>query len=126
MSYPQQSYQAVETQSIGPQPGNQAPDLLAMIWRWKWLPVLGTLLGLAVGLLVWVQMPPQFLAVARIQVVTPRGTDLPFTALDDGNSAITNRADDVLIIQSLESPQEGHRNWSTRFELEVGGVHARE
>ncbi len=100
MSYPQQSYQAMEMQAPGQQPGNQSPDLLAMIWRWKWLPVLGGLLGLAVGLLVWVQMPPQFLAFARIQVVTPRGTDLPFSNLDDGSSMITGRADDVVILQS--------------------------
>ena len=58
--------------------------------------------GLAVGLLVWVQMPPQYLAVARIQVVTPRGTDLPFNILDDGNSIGLGRTDDVVIIQSLE------------------------
>ncbi len=100
MSYPQQSYHAVEMQASGPQSGNQTPDLLAMIWRWKWLPVLGTLLGLAVGLLVWVQMPPQFLAVARIQVVTPRGNDLPFTSLDDGNGLVTGRSDDVVILQT--------------------------
>lgn len=100
MSYPQQSYQAVEMQASSQQPGNQTPDLIGMIWRWKWLPVLGVLLGLAVGLLVWVQMPPQYMAIARIQVVTPRGNDLPFTSLDDGNSLIQGRADDVEIIKS--------------------------
>ncbi len=103
MNYPQQSYQATETfpqQSNGGVGGNQAPDIVAMLWRWKWLPVLGAFLGAIIGLFVWVQSPPQFIALARIQVVTPGGSNIPMVNLDWQDGAVIGRTDDVVIMKS--------------------------
>lgn len=99
MNYPQQSFQMMEAHAAGQNANNQPPDLIAMLWRWKWLPVLGTLLGTIVGLLVWIRMPPQYMAIAKIQVVTPGGQNLIMTQLDPGDRYI-GRGDDVVIIQS--------------------------
>ncbi len=100
MNYPQQSFQSMESQMANQMGGNQPPDLIAMLWRWKWLPVLGSLLGVITGLLVWIQMAPQFMAVARIQVLTPSGQNLPMTSLDYGDRYVSGRGDDVIIMQS--------------------------
>lgn len=101
MNYPQQqSYQVSDAQMAGQSAGNQPPDLIAMLWRWKWLPILGTLIGAAVGFLVWIQLPPQFMALARIQVVTPGSQGIPMAQLDYVENRQGNRGDDVMIIQS--------------------------
>lgn len=100
MNYPSQPFQSIDSQVPSSQFGNQQPDLIAMLWRWKWLPVLGALLGAVSGLLVWIQMPPQYLAVARVQVVTPMNNNaLPMIGLDTGESLL-GRSDDVAIMQS--------------------------
>jgi succinoglycan biosynthesis transport protein ExoP len=101
MNYPQQSYQAPDLPPGMPvAAGQQPPDLLSMLWRWKWLPVLGGLLGLIIGVLVWVQMPPQFMALAKIQVTTPGSQGIPMVNLDLGEGNTSGRADDVVIMSS--------------------------
>jgi capsular exopolysaccharide synthesis family protein len=108
MNYPPQPFSSFDAYSGGSQisnsGGNQIsnaqPDILSMLWRWKWLPILGALLGSIVGLLVWIQRPPQYLAVARVQVVSPSSnTALPMLALD-GGEGMNGRADDIAIMQS--------------------------
>ncbi len=100
MNYPQQSYQATDMMPQNNNMGNNSPDLVAMLWRWKWLPILGAFLGAIVGLFVWVQSPPQFLALARIQVVTPGGSNIPMVNLDWQDGGVIGRTDDVVIMQS--------------------------
>ncbi|MFN9916615.1 MAG: hypothetical protein ACK53L_28750, partial [Pirellulaceae bacterium] len=62
--------------------------------------MLGGLLGLIIGVLVWVQMPPQFMALAKIQVTTPGSQGIPMVNLDLGEGNTSGRADDVVIMSS--------------------------
>jgi len=78
----------------------QGVDFLAMLWRWKWLPILGALIGVSIGGLIWVQLPTQYQASALIQVVNPHNNGMPMLSLDMGDSKLSSRSDDVVIISS--------------------------
>jgi polysaccharide biosynthesis transport protein len=79
---------------------SQGIDWIAMLWRWKWLPILGAIIGISIGGLIWVQLPTQYLARALIQVVNPQSNGIPMVSLDMGDSKVSNRSDDVVIISS--------------------------
>ena len=88
----------MESQIANQMGGNQPPDLIAMLWRWKRLPVLGSFLGLTAGLLVWIQIKDW--PSHESPVLTPSGQNLPMTSLDYGDRYMSGRGDDVMIMQS--------------------------
>lgn len=47
------------------------PDLVKILIRWKWLPILGSIVGATAGFLYFSQLPQKYKAVAQIQVVVP-------------------------------------------------------
>ncbi len=46
-------------------------DILQILWRWKWFPIIGSLFGTVFGVLNFVRQKPVFESVALIQVVYP-------------------------------------------------------
>lgn len=86
-----------------PQPTNQqqaqGPDIVKLLWRWKWLPILGGAIGLTVGYLVYNQRPPQYQAYALLNVESPGMRQLP---LDAGGMYVTPKgiSDELIVIRS--------------------------
>ncbi len=78
------------------QPGQ--PDILKVLWRWKWLPILGGLIGLAIGYLIHGQMPPEYKAVAFVQVQSPN----KHFPIDPMIPAVDNKgkSDELVVIRS--------------------------
>ena len=92
---------------VDPTPGDAVDgegdglETLKMLWRWKGLAALGLLLGLAIGYLVYIQMPAQYTSTAMIQILTPNQKAVPAASLDLGESAVRDtRHDDIIIIQN--------------------------
>jgi polysaccharide biosynthesis transport protein len=103
--------QVMETpQVLGPAPNNrlveslsteqqQGFDILKVLWRWKWLPVLGAMIGTGLGYLYFSKQPAQYQAAALVQVVD----SLPPTRMDhyDPNEAAKiTRTDESMVIKS--------------------------
>jgi len=45
-------------------------DVVKILWRWKWLPVLGALIGAGTGYMFYTKLPAQFESSALVQVVS--------------------------------------------------------
>lgn len=45
-------------------------DIVKILWRWKWLPVLGALIGAGTGYMFYTKLPAQFESSALVQVVS--------------------------------------------------------
>ncbi len=52
----------------------QGFDIVRVLWRWKFLPILGALIGMGLGYLNYTQQPPQYASSALVQVITPMPT----------------------------------------------------
>ncbi len=78
-----------------------SPDLVKILLRWKWLPILGSAIGATLGYLYFVQQAPQYKASAQIQVVTP-GKEINITAFNNGVAEATGSKSDELVV--LQSP----------------------
>ena len=61
---------------VAPQQTNL--DFVKILWRWKWLPILGSLIGAGVGYMIYTKTPEQFQSFALVQVVSsmPTGMEL--------------------------------------------------
>lgn len=81
--------------------GTQAsPDLLKILLRWKWLPILGSAIGATLGYLYFVQQAPQYKASAQVQVVTP-GKEINITTFNNGLvDAANTKGDELVVLQS--------------------------
>ena len=81
--------------------GTQAsPDLLKILLRWKWLPILGSAIGATLGYLYFVQLAPQYKATAQVQVVTP-GKEINITTFNNGLAdGSVSKSDELVVIQS--------------------------
>ncbi|HUP78641.1 MAG TPA: Wzz/FepE/Etk N-terminal domain-containing protein, partial [Pirellula sp.] len=42
-----------------------------VLLRWMWLPILGSVIGAAIGVAYVVQLPNQYKATAQVQVISP-------------------------------------------------------
>jgi len=76
-----------------------SPDLLKILLRWKWLPILGSVIGATVGYLYFTQLPPQYKAIAQVQVVTP-GKELNISAFNNGQFVEPSKNDELVVVQS--------------------------
>jgi len=81
--------------------GTQAsPDLLKILLRWKWLPILGSAIGATLGYLYFSQQLPQYKATAQVQVVTP-GKEINITTFNSGLAdGSVAKGDELVVVQS--------------------------
>ena len=95
-----------------------SPDLVKILLRWKWLPILGTILGATIGFLVFCQIAPKYKAIAQVQVVTP-GKEVPINSMDRGSETFNSKADELVVIQSpvvlAHAVEIGHLTQHRRF-----------
>jgi polysaccharide biosynthesis transport protein len=49
----------------------QGFDLVKVLWRWKWLPILGAIIGSGVGYMYYTKLPQQYQSSALVQVLSP-------------------------------------------------------
>lgn len=81
-------------------PKTNSVDLLSTLWRWKWLVLLGMVIGLTVGYLVIIQLPPQYKSYAMVQILTPAQQNSSDSKLDLGESALSEtRQDEIRIMR---------------------------
>ncbi len=78
----------------------QGFDIVRVLWRWKLLPILGAIIGMALGYLHYTQQPPQYIASALIQVVTPIPPSSRVQAYEADEVVQYNRQDESLVIGS--------------------------
>src|SRR5688572_6651559 len=76
----------------------QGFDIVKILWRWKWLPILGSILGAALGALYFSKQPAEYMAKALVQVIetVPRAIQ-PF---DGSEVASYSRMDESLLVKS--------------------------
>jgi len=75
-----------------------SPDLVKILLRWKWLPILGSAIGATLGYLYWVQIAPTYRATAQVQVVAPP-KEIPISTFDNKNDG-RSRGDELVIVRS--------------------------
>jgi polysaccharide biosynthesis transport protein len=82
---------------------HQSIDILKILWRWKWLPVLGALIGGGTGYMFFTKLPEQFESIALIQVTSnvPASTDIDLYDADKVGF-FTNRGDESRAIKSTK------------------------
>ncbi len=77
-------------------------DVLKTSWRWKWLILLGILLGITVGYLVIIQLPKQYESHALVQILTPSQKSEAQSEIDLGETALSEtRQDEIRIMRGL-------------------------
>jgi hypothetical protein len=67
-STPNRGLPPANTSEILPVAQQQSIDIIKVLWRWKWLPILGALIGAGVGFMFYSKMPEQFQSIALVQV----------------------------------------------------------
>ncbi len=77
----------------------QGFDILKVLWRWKWLPTLGAMIGIGVGYLYFSKQPAEFQAVALVQVVSSLPPATRIQQYESPEMAIT-RNDESMVIKS--------------------------
>jgi len=89
----------IETNIPAPatQPAAAGPDLLKLLWRWKWLPILGTAIGMTISFLVYSQSLPQYRATALVQVET-RKKSIPMENNSNGPMEMGSPINDELVL----------------------------
>lgn len=83
---------------LAQQNAQAAPDLLKILIRWKWLPILGSAIGATLGYLYFVQQAPRYKATAQIQVVAPP-RDTPISTFDTRDGG-RSRGDEIVVVKS--------------------------
>jgi len=76
-----------------------SPDLIKILLRWKWLPILGSIFGATVGFLYFGQLPHKYKAVAQVQVVSPAKV-VPINAGFNQQLDSHSRSDEIVVVQS--------------------------
>lgn len=77
-------------------------DILEVLWRWKWLPIVGSMLGMAIGVLNFMRQKPTFESTALIQVVYPNAEAAGLEPVGNGPDTVRgqSRLDESRIIMS--------------------------
>jgi capsular exopolysaccharide synthesis family protein len=75
-------------------------DLLSTLWRWKWLVLLGLIIGMTTGYLVVIQLAPRYTSHAMVQILTPTQQHTSDSQLDLGETASSEtRQDEIRIMR---------------------------
>ncbi|MEC8555913.1 MAG: polysaccharide biosynthesis tyrosine autokinase [Planctomycetota bacterium] len=77
-------------------------DIIQVLWRWKWLPVLGSIIGAGLGYLYFTKQSKTYRAEALVQVINSMPSAPNRGDYYDPNELIAanNRSDESLIIRS--------------------------
>ena len=86
-------------QGIELPPQNPKPDLVKVLLRWKWLPILGMMVGATLGFLYHAQLPHKYKADAKIQVVSPNAL-VPISPSINQQMDLHSRADELEVVKS--------------------------
>ncbi|MEQ1824657.1 MAG: polysaccharide biosynthesis tyrosine autokinase [Pirellula sp.] len=80
------------------------PDFIKILIRWKWLPILGSIVGATVGFLYFGQLLPKYKAVAMVEVISPaREVPIHTSAFGGGIMPdVSSRNDELMVVQSTE------------------------
>ena len=79
---------------------SQGLDIVRVLWRWKFLPLLGALIGMALGYIYHSTLPPTYISTALIQVVSPVQPNTRNQAFNSEDVMQVSRADESLVIGS--------------------------
>ena len=90
---------AVNPPVDAPAPQASQFDIVQILWRWKWLPILGAILGAGLGFLYFSQQPATYEAVAMVQVVNSMPMPTRNSFFEPMEKGIT-RADESMVIRS--------------------------
>ena len=93
----------------GPAMSAPSVDIMQVLWRWKFMILLGAVVGAGIGYLNFKQTPLVYKATASIQVVSPQDNVVPMIAIEGAFSSAKTRADDIRVLLSrtvLESAVE--------------------
>ena len=82
-----------------PAPQASQFDIVQILWRWKWLPILGSLIGAGLGFLYFSQQPATYQANAMVQVVNNMPIPTRNSFFEPVEKGIT-RADESMVIRS--------------------------
>ena len=77
---------------------SSSPDLIKILLRWKWLPILGSAIGATLGYLYFVQLSPQYRATAQVQVDAPP-KEIPISTFDNRVDT-RSRGDELVVVRS--------------------------
>ncbi len=78
----------------------QGFDIVRVLWRWKFLPILGALIGMGLGYLNYTQQPPQYASTALVQVISPVAVSTRSVAYTPEEVMQVSRTDETLVISS--------------------------
>src|SRR5690606_1006389 len=90
--------------ALGQPPGVVQPpasqiDLMKLLWRYRFLLLLGLAVGLGGGYYHYIQSPELYLSSAKVQIVEPVSNNLPVQGLEAGRST-RSLADEALVMRS--------------------------
>lgn len=74
-------------------------DIVQILWRWKWLPIIGSLIGAGLGFLYFSQQPATYQAYAMVQVANNMPIPTRTQFFEPTDKGIT-RADESMVIRS--------------------------
>ncbi len=78
----------------------EGQDVLKVLWCWKWLAMLGAVLGLIVGYLLFTRQEPTYESRALVQVVYPSTEAAGIETLEGPDGTRPSRLDESRIIMS--------------------------
>ncbi|MEZ6153591.1 MAG: polysaccharide biosynthesis tyrosine autokinase [Pirellulaceae bacterium] len=90
---------ASNPQVEAPAPQSSQFDIVQILWRWKWLPILGSIIGAGLGFLYFSQQPATYQAYAMVQVVNSMPMPTRNSFFEPADKGIT-RADESMVIRS--------------------------
>ncbi|MCA9182530.1 MAG: hypothetical protein KDA51_13785, partial [Planctomycetales bacterium] len=90
---------ASNPQVDAPAPQSSQFDIVQILWRWKWLPILGSIIGAGLGFLYFSQQPATYQAYAMVQVVNSMPMPTRNSFFEPADKGIT-RADESMVIRS--------------------------
>lgn len=100
MDQPRTNGQAVINPQVdAPAPQSSQFDIVQILWRWKWLPILGSIIGAGLGFLYFSQQPATYQAQAMVQVVNTMPMPTRNSFFEPADKGIT-RADESMVIRS--------------------------
>jgi polysaccharide biosynthesis transport protein len=88
--------------AAGATPARTSPNLLQIVWQRKALVLLGLVVGLAVGALVYAEKPPIYQSTTQVLVVKKRGEALPLPGGNPGMAFVEDYVASHLVV--IKSP----------------------
>lgn len=90
------------SENLSAQP-TQGFDFVRVLWRWKWLPILGAVIGAGVGYMFFTKAPERYQSFALVQVVSSvaPSTGMNYELYDPDKVAVyRSKTDEARVIKS--------------------------